>query len=128
MNQLQTVLDALQAARDISPTVQYTAYYENAIAIVKQMMQDEPIAWLSTDCFGERYLYFSKPVDNDPVQALFTVPQVVPADIPTEVTEVARNAIAAMLKEYEHPNIPSNAARAGWRACRLYLTSIKEAK
>jgi regulator of replication initiation timing len=50
------------------------------------------------------------------------------ADIPTEVTEVAQIAIAAMLKEYNYPANPSNAARAGWRACRLYLTSIKEVK
>jgi hypothetical protein len=43
VNPLQTVLDALQAARDISPTVQYTAHYENALAIVKQMMQAKPV-------------------------------------------------------------------------------------
>ena len=34
----------------------------------------EPVAWLSTDCIGERYLCFSKPLDNDPVQPLYTAP------------------------------------------------------
>ncbi|CAB4141090.1 hypothetical protein UFOVP412_1, partial [uncultured Caudovirales phage] len=30
----------------------------------------EPVARLSTDCIGERYLGFSKPLYNDPVQPL----------------------------------------------------------
>jgi hypothetical protein len=36
--------------------------------------QAEPVAWLSIDCIGERYLCFSKPLDNDPVQPLYTHP------------------------------------------------------
>ena len=36
--------------------------------------QQEPVAWLSTDCIGERYLCFTKPKDNDPVQPLYTTP------------------------------------------------------
>jgi hypothetical protein len=32
------------------------------------------VAWLSTDCIGERYLCFTKPKDNDPVQPLYTTP------------------------------------------------------
>ena len=28
------------------------------------------VAWLSTDCIGERYLCFSKPRDNDPCETL----------------------------------------------------------
>jgi hypothetical protein len=31
----------------------------------------EPVAWLSTDSIGERYLCFSKPLDNDPAQPLY---------------------------------------------------------
>jgi hypothetical protein len=34
----------------------------------------EPVAWMSIDCIGERYLCFSKPLDNDPVQPLYTHP------------------------------------------------------
>ena len=30
----------------------------------------EPVAWLSIDCIGERYLCFDKPVDNDEKHAL----------------------------------------------------------
>ena len=34
----------------------------------------EPVAWLSTDSIGERHLCFDKPLDNDPVQPLYTAP------------------------------------------------------
>ena len=37
-----------------------------------QQTEQEPVAWLSTDCIGERYLCFTKPKDNDPVQPLYT--------------------------------------------------------
>ena len=30
----------------------------------------EPVAWLSTDCIGERYLCFTKPKDSDHVRPL----------------------------------------------------------
>ncbi len=36
--------------------------------------EQEPVAWLSIDCIGERYLCFSKPLDNDPVQPLYNHP------------------------------------------------------
>lgn len=38
----------------------------------------EPVAWLSTDSIGERYLCFTKPNDSDPVRPLVfgdTTPQ-----------------------------------------------------
>ena len=38
------------------------------------LAQQEPVAWLSTDCIGESYLCFTKPKDNDPVQPLYTAP------------------------------------------------------
>ena len=38
------------------------------------LAQQEPVAWLSADCIGERYLCFTKPKDNDPVQPLYTTP------------------------------------------------------
>ena len=34
----------------------------------------EPVAWLSIDCIGERYLWFSKPIGKDPAQPLYTAP------------------------------------------------------
>jgi hypothetical protein len=34
----------------------------------------EPVAWMSTDCIGERYLCFTKPLDNDPVTPLYAHP------------------------------------------------------
>jgi hypothetical protein len=82
VNPLQAVLDALQAARDISPTVQYTAHYENAIAIVKaMMMQAEPVAYVDGDDASRRILWepnkaaFDLPVGTK----LYAAPQVVPA-------------------------------------------------
>ena len=36
--------------------------------------QEKPVAWLSTDSIGERHLCFDKPLDNDPVQPLYTTP------------------------------------------------------
>lgn len=35
--------------------------------------EQKPVAWLSTDSIGERYLWFSKPLDNNKAQPLYTV-------------------------------------------------------
>lgn len=45
-----------------------------------------------------------------------------PVAIPLESSEEAAKAIQAMLAEYRYPSNPTNAARAGWRAARLYTT------
>jgi hypothetical protein len=53
------------------------ALAEHAMREVQRLGQEieqEPVAWLSTDSIGERYLCFDKPIDNDPVQPLFTTP------------------------------------------------------
>jgi hypothetical protein len=123
MNKLQTVLDVLESLQRYDGTLT-GAQVTEAIEIVQKMMYAEPVAYL--DKYGELFSEVETVLPTD--TPLYTAPQAVPADIPTEVTEVAQIAIAAMLKEYKHPSIPSNAARAGWRACRLYLTSIKDAK
>ena len=47
---------------------------EVILAQPEQEQEQEPVAWLSTDSIGERYLCFDKPLDNDPVQPLFTSP------------------------------------------------------
>ena len=39
-----------------------------------QRTEQEPVAWLSIDSIGERYLCFDKPLDNDPVKPLYTTP------------------------------------------------------
>ena len=44
----------------------YTAPPKQWVGLTEQ----EPVAWLSTDCIGERYLCFTKPKDNDPAQPL----------------------------------------------------------
>ena len=49
---------------------------DKAIAAIKEALAQtqEPVAWLSTDSIGERYLCFDKPLDNDLVQPLYTTP------------------------------------------------------
>jgi hypothetical protein len=50
---------------------------EHAMSKVQRLGQEieqEPVAWLSTDSRGERHLCFDKPLDNDPVQPLYTSP------------------------------------------------------
>ena len=52
--------------------------YESTRREVEQLEaaqpEQEPVAWLSIDCIGERYLCFSKPNDNDEVYPLFAAP------------------------------------------------------
>ena len=50
--------------------IDFVADFKNAMAQPEQ----EPVAWLSTDNIGERHLCFDKPLDNDPVQPLYTTP------------------------------------------------------
>ena len=53
------------------------ALRENAMREVQRLGQEieqEPVAFLSTDSLGERYLCFDKPQDDDPVQPLYTHP------------------------------------------------------
>lgn len=40
--------------------------------------------------------------------------------VPLESSEIAATEIKKMMAEYNYPSNPYNAARAGWRACRLY--------
>ena len=49
----------------------------NAAAALRERLAPEqkPVAWLSTDSIGEKYLWFSKPLDNDKAQPLYTAPQ-----------------------------------------------------
>ena len=56
----------------------------------------EPVAWLSTDCIGERYLCFTKPNDSDPARPLVfgdTTPQPTQAQagaVPLTDEQIAR--------------------------------------
>jgi hypothetical protein len=38
------------------------------------MSEIKPVAWLSTDCIGERFLCFSRPRDNDKCEDLYAIP------------------------------------------------------
>ena len=81
MNQLQTVLDALETAFDTS-WAQEIPLMESAIAIVRQMMQAEPVAFF--DKYGELFNEVEKLLPTDtPLyaapQAVVAAPQAVPA-------------------------------------------------
>jgi hypothetical protein len=55
---------------------EYGLQFIDIVAAYRESTQpeQEPVAWLSTDSIGERYLCFDKPLDNDPVQPLNTAP------------------------------------------------------
>ena len=76
---LKLALDYLES-RGLAWNVQIAlreALREHAMREVQRLGQEieqEPVAWLSTDSIGERHLCFDKPLDNDPVQPLYTTP------------------------------------------------------
>jgi len=80
---LLTTVESAIAAGDwkvdgaCDPTVAVTALRQ-ALADAQMArlweQKQEPVAWMSIDCIGERYLCFSKPTDNDQVQPLYTAP------------------------------------------------------
>jgi hypothetical protein len=79
---IEAMKQALEALRNAEVVYmeQLNAMYALQQAI-EQADQQEPVAWMSVDCVGERYLHFSKPLDNDPVHPLYTAP-VHASDIP----------------------------------------------
>lgn len=62
---VEPFFDAVKAAAPtvVEPDVPETACWNR-----------RPVAWLSTDCIGERYLCFTKPLDKDPVTPLYAHP------------------------------------------------------
>ena len=80
---MQQALEALEAMQggctdhDDGTVEAITVWCPEIITALKAALAEpvqEPVAWLSTDCIGERYLGFSKPSDNDPVQPLYAAP------------------------------------------------------
>ena len=60
----------------------------------------EPVAWLSTDCIGERYLCFTKPNDSDPARPLVfgdTTPQ--PTQAQAGAVPLTDEQLAEMMRE-----------------------------
>jgi len=72
-------IEAMKLALEALETlmIERGSVYEKAIAALKARLaqqEQEPVAWLSIDSIGERYLCFDKPLDNDPVKPLYTTP------------------------------------------------------
>jgi len=69
---MKLALDALETLM-----IERGSIYEKAIDALKERLaqqEQEPVAWLSIDSIGERYLCFDKPLDNDLVKPLYTTP------------------------------------------------------
>lgn len=61
---------------------------------------EEPVAWLSTDCIGERYLCFTKPKDSNPARPLVfgdTTPQ--PTQAQAGAVPLTDEQLAEMMRE-----------------------------
>lgn len=91
--------DSLQMAeRDTSAqAMQWIAKWGTPPAVV-----GEPVAWLSTDSIGERYLCFTKPKDSDPVRPLVfgdTTPQPTQADSQPAATVIKNGANRQWMSE-----------------------------
>lgn len=74
----------------------------------------EPVAWLSTDCIGERYLCFTKPKDSNPARPLVfgdTTPQ------PTQAQAVPISG-AKSFQTYAEANAYSKGYYAGKKAAK----------
>ena len=75
---LVEVGDAGFTAADMA-TAEARGFREGQAAELAAMRAEgEPVAWLSVDCIGERYLCFTRPDDDDPVRPLVfgdTAPQ-----------------------------------------------------
>lgn len=92
-------------------------------AAIEASRKQEPVAFLEMKYEGgHEYLAetYEGATNSFPV---FAAPVVAP-DVPTEITEVAQVAIENVLREYNYPANPKNAARAGWRACRLHIAAM----
>jgi hypothetical protein len=80
-------------------------------AIAQKQAQQEPVAWLSEDCLGERYLGFDRPLDDYPMKPLYTRPDTAVLKQALEAlclpcarwnkqqTEIVNAAIAAIRKQ-----------------------------
>ena len=71
---MQQALEALQTSVPTHDGFLSHCKAMNHLRIRLAQPEQEPVAWLSTDSIGERYLGFDKPLDNDPVQPLYTTP------------------------------------------------------
>lgn len=73
---LKLALEALGNSIELTPDVSLKVRCRDAITAIREALaeqpaqQQEPVAWLSTDSIGERYLCFTKPNDHDSVRPL----------------------------------------------------------
>ena len=100
------VADAGEPAREaITAIKEALAQHDSVQAKPEPEPEQEPVAWLSTDSIGERHLCFDKPLDNDPVQPLFTTqPQrtwVGLTDLQKQAIKFAHSKMGMMMINYD---------------------------
>jgi hypothetical protein len=75
---IEAMKQALEALEEVQKYDKTSEWFDKKISALRQAIAEaekqEPVAWMSVDCVGERYLHFSKPLDNDPVQPIYTAP------------------------------------------------------
>jgi len=77
---IEVLKQALEALKDVGVLTdrEWQAVHKNKANELRQAIAElesqEPVAFLSTDSLGERYLCFDRPQDDDPVQSLYTHP------------------------------------------------------
>lgn len=60
------------------------------------MQELKPVAWMSTDCIGERYLCFSRPNDDDKCEDLYAIPathRIVPVELLKRIEWVLKKSL-----------------------------------
>jgi hypothetical protein len=66
------------------PTSRFAIDAIDTLRAALSQQQAEPVAWLSVDPIGERYLTFAKPLDNDPAYPLYLTQQTEPVAVQAE--------------------------------------------
>jgi len=112
MKDLQTVLDALTRYRTETPLghqpYMITGLADEAIEIVRQMMQAEPVAWFELNESLEAWFLAYSQNPKAKTRPLYThpAPQAVPTGfvlVPVEPTEAMRNA--AIIEQEHHRKV-----------------------
>ena len=75
------------------------SFYKSKTAPAQPGQEGEPVAWLSVDCIGERYLCFTRPDDDDPVRPLVFGDTAPPTHDQETPASIAVAAARKMLKE-----------------------------
>ena len=118
MTHIEAMKQAIEALMPYRSTItrEYTKV-DAAIDALRQAIAEaekqEPVAWISIDSIGERYLCFDKPLDNDPVQPLYTTP-------PQRIEQEPEQEPVAWLDPWTRNNVTTDYDAYGNNGIPLY--------